>query len=650
MSFLETQLSITGIKEFDTGNSYEKYDLINFQYYTGNPIYPTDASGLFAWFNLDDSNNLIYNVSGQVSSWINSAPGFKNQSLINEIEEKYPIFDIYEKKLVFKGSNSPFSYNQLYLSDITGVQTGTTGVDRCWFIVFSFDSLKNSNDVTPLGVYANFSTIIETDYNNSVASSGYLGIYGNNGNSSAQQFIINATGNITVDPIPEENNNYSVAKLVNRLNILTILKNNTSNNLTIRNNGYELYDSSSNFFHTGALDLQIGCSAKSHGSNSSFYNFDYSNISYYEILGYSKVPTEAEVLAIEKYLFQKNFKNEKNLYIAKRNFSSFDYRYSPLNLLGEEFADRNINSLFKKTYGCSASFSLKATKTNYGDGYYSNIISTVNNLIAEYDLIYQGLTDKQANSLIGFFQNSFENNPTNIYSSYENADVDLFFPYKQNAKVYFQSLDHQSPEPNINNITIKCRCPYDSSLDYKGVYVAGENTFITFDSSRVYNKHDVVYLNDYGYYWFTGADNTTLQNAGLYPTGSNSLFTQDFYFKPDANYSIALSPRYITNELETSSPVFEKDGINKNVLEFNLTFNNRSDKEALALLKYLDLKLGFQIFETVLPEPYNKELKVYCPQWQHSYKYKNCHDISVTFFEFKNPPVNDVYFNTIVQL
>ena len=74
------------------------------------------------------------------------------------------------------------------------------------------------------------------------------------------------------------------------------------------------------------------------------------------------------------------------------------------------------------------------------------------------------------------------------------------------------------------------------------------------------------------------------------------------------------------------------------------------NSRALALLKYLDLKLGFQIFETVLPEPYNKELTVYCPQWQHSYKYKNCHDISVTFFEFKNPPVNDVYFNTIVQL
>jgi phage-related protein len=653
MKFINTQLSVTGIKDFYTGNSYSKYDLVDYEYYTGNSVYPTDASGLFAWFNLDDENNLVYNVSGKVSTWYNSAPGFKTQNLSNPTSIECPTFDIFSKELAFRGTSNPLIYNQLYLSDFTGVQTGTTtGIDRCWFLVFSFDSLKNSSSTNQYSAFANYSTIIDTDFNNANNSSGYLSVYGNNGSNSSQQFIINGTGNVSISPVPTENSSYSSAKMVGRKNIISILKNNTTNNLRLRNNGYEVLNTTTTaFFHTGCLDLEIGVSAKSHGSFSYLYDYDFSNICYFEILGYSKVPSDEEILGIEKYLFLKNFTNEDGIYIAKNNFSSFDYRYSPINIVGSQFLDQDPDSLFKKTYGCSARFSLKAKKTNYGDGYYSNIISNINALVGEFDISYQGLTDKQANSLIGFFQSTFERDPVLIYDSYKSVDIDLFFPYKNNSKVYFQSIDHQSPEPDLNNVTIKCRCPYDSSLNYKGVFVSEENTFKNFDVSKLtFNKDDVVYVADYGYYWFTGNNNTTLKGQNEYPTGDNSLFTQKFYFSPDLDYSIPSSPRYLINELESSAPVFEQDGINKNILEISFSFSNRSDKETSAILKYLDSKLGFQIFEIDLPQPYNKKIDVYCPEWQHTYKYKNCHDITVKLLEFKNPPTNDVYFNTIVQL
>ena len=41
-----------------------------------------------------------------------------------------------------------------------------------------------------------------------------------------------------------------------------------------------------------------------------------------------------------------------------------------------------------------------------------------------------------------------------------------------------------------------------------------------------------------------------------------------------------------------TSPVFQNDGINKTVLAFDFSFTNRSDKEARAILKYLDNKVG----------------------------------------------------------
>ena len=73
--FLDTQFSITGIKNFETTNSYLKYDLVDFEYYTGDSASPINLSGLFAWFNLNDLNNLEFNSSGEINKWYNSAPG-----------------------------------------------------------------------------------------------------------------------------------------------------------------------------------------------------------------------------------------------------------------------------------------------------------------------------------------------------------------------------------------------------------------------------------------------------------------------------------------------------------------------------------------------------------------------------------------------
>ena len=56
--FLDTQFSVTGIKNFTTGSSYTKYDLVDFEYFTGDAKDPTNLSGLYAWFNLDNLNNL----------------------------------------------------------------------------------------------------------------------------------------------------------------------------------------------------------------------------------------------------------------------------------------------------------------------------------------------------------------------------------------------------------------------------------------------------------------------------------------------------------------------------------------------------------------------------------------------------------------
>lgn len=663
--FIDSQFSISGIKNFNVSDSYNKYDLIDFQYYTGNSVYPENLSGLFAWFNIDDLNNLEFDGSGKINVWYNSAPGHLSENLLNvdstPSKDTRPFFDNQKNSVSFRASNENYEFNQLYTAgNFTNFLTG----DRCWFIVYEFDSLRYGYE-TVGGYFSNFSVIISTDDSNAIKNSGYWGVYGNNSNGSlnpnvllgSQEFIGGPTEAVYPSPATI-NSSFSAANLLKNKNIVSIIKDNTSNTLKVRNNGYEILNiSTSQYFHSGAASLHLGTSSNAHGNISAtniLYNYDASNISYYEVLGYSKVPTDAEISGIEKYLFKKHFTNSDNLYICSENFTASNESYSPINLVGSQYSTKNIDLLFKKTYGCSANFSTKSLRMQYGDGYYTNVTPSINNLSSSFNLIYDGLTDDQAKALIGFYQNTFEYEPLNPEDSYQNVDISLFYPYKDNAKVYFENLDYNSRESNLNSVNIKCMTAYDSNLDYFGILITGSEVTRSYNQNRRYVKNDVVFFKNIdnsleGYYWYTGADNSILSDSTS-PTGINSLFTKNFYFKPDLDFSIPVATRFVKNEFDMTAPAFENDGINKTVLTFDFNFTNRSDKEAIALLKYLDDKAGFKIFEMNLPDPYNKTINVYCPEWSHTYKFYNNHDISAKFLEFKGKTESDIFFNTLLEL
>ena len=117
-----------------------------------------------------------------------------------------------------------------------------------------------------------------------------------------------------------------------------------------------------------------------------------------------------------------------------------------------------------------------------------------------------------------------------------------------------------------------------------------------FQNNKRHFYNDVVYFDsnassNRGYYWFTGADNTFVTHT-TNPTGVNSLFTRSFYFKPDLNFDVPVNPKFIKTEYDSSAPAFENYGINKTCLEFTFNYNNRSDKETEAILKFLDSNAG----------------------------------------------------------
>jgi len=659
--FLDTQFSVTGIKNFTTGDSYTKYNLVDFEYFTGDAKDPRNLSGLYAWFNLDDLNNIEFDASGKIYKWYNLAAGHEVAQDLNNDNSSIntrPFYDQNKNCITFQSDFEKYAINNLYTTGdgFVGFLTG----DRCWFIVYEFEDLRQGNYGSI--IKPNTSSIIDTDlYATTYATSGYLAVSGNNEiyswnisvPSSSQQFIINPTGVADNSPI-SVNSAFSASKVLKNKNIVSIIKNNTTNNLRLRNNGYELLNLTSDHFHSGCSGLMIGASQNSHPLQNNIYNYNASNISYYEILGFAKVPSDNDILGVEKYLFEKHFTNDDGLYIAKSNFTASDYRYAPINITGSQFLTKEVDSIFNKTYGCSANFSTKAARIDYGDNYFTNVIPNINNLNTEFTLNYDGLTDVQAKCLIGFFQNTFEYTPKTIVDSYENVSIDLFYPYKNNSKIYFSDLQYNSVEANLNRISIKCISAYDSSLDYRGYQVTGKEVTSFFNENSVYFKNDVVYYNtntesQKGYYWYTGLDNI-IPTHDQRPTGNNSLFTRSFYFQPDLDFEIPVSPKFIKTEFDSSAPAFENYGINKTNLEFNYNLTNRSDKEAQAILKFLDVNGGFKIFEMTLPTPYNKLINVYSPEWNHTYKFKNNHDLSIKFIEFKGLTKSDIFFNTLIQL
>ena len=67
---------------------------------------------------------------------------------------------------------------------------------------------------------------------------------------------------------------------------------------------------------------------------------------------------------------------------------------------------------------------------------------------------------------------------------------------------------------------------------------------------------------------------------------------------------------------------------------------SRTDKEAKAVVHFLESHQGKNQFKFTAPAPYDNPNKVFiCPKWEHKLNYKDNNTISVNFIEF---PINIV--------
>jgi len=614
MSAVLSGLNIKNIFEYYTGNSYSKYDIVDFQLTTGISAYPSytgfGQSGLTTWFNNDLLNNFSLDANFNVSGWINLVSGSGSLKQTSNDENSRPYIDFNEYYIDI--------YNKQSLSG-----TGFASNSRTIFLTVNAGNISYINQTQKLIKFG-----LSSDY-------GFIKLSGENTNGNAVIFIDDQQFN-------------APSYIYDTKNIYTIIQDSSANVLKLRQNGIYVgsINSFSNYWKNEQLIL---------GDNN-----DNKSLKYYELIHFTGILKDEEIDWYEKYLFEKYFDN-KSLYYAKQNVPQ-GINYSPISFTGADYWTRNINDLFKISYGSNASFSSKLSNLMMGDGYQSNIAKNINTLNSNFSINYDGLTDTQAKCLIAYFENTPEANKKSLYEGFKGVELDLFSPYKPSAELYFKKIDHTTPYNNINNVKIEAESLYDSSLDYKGMLVQLDEIKIrTYtDTINQLKYNDVFYYNsdsflDRGYYFYTGENfitegsniafpvNISPENS---PTGENSWFTKSFYFKGEIDYSLNNELRLRVNDSKNSTIEYDKDGINYNLLEFNINFNRRTNSEAMAILKFLDDKAGYKPFQYTLPQPYNKTINVYCPEWNHVYNFYNNNDISVKFKEIKAPLKFTSSFNT----
>ena len=628
MSYIISGLNLSGIYEYSSAEQYEKYDIVDYQLNDSEALFPDyqglgGESGIAFWFSNDYIANFTVDETSSIEKWSirnNRVSYAEDQDpsvcLSQSDTSKRPVINLNSNFTILKGSES-------LAGDVGELN------NRTFFICF--EALPFSD--TSFDAQNIFSVSDDQNFSSNVGS---IKIKGDDSYVSPS-----SQASIVIDGV-----DYSAANILyNQPNILTIVQSYNSDtlakNIIVRQNGLEV--ANLNTFNAGWLGeyLKIGDNPNNQG------------IKYYDFFCHDVVLPDYTIKSYEKYLYETYFNNE-GLYFAKKDVPAGALN-GPLTPVGTEYWTKNIDDLFTLSYGCSVSFSAELSKANLGDGYQSNVARNINSLNSKFDLKYEGLTDKQAKSLIGFFENTPENENNNINEGFSGVKMNLFPPYKTNSELYFLDISHQTPYNNINNISISAESLYDSSLDYKGMLVQLDETNIRTYSNDLssFEYNDVVYfdsssISKRGYYYYTGEKTQRSLSEANSPIGENSYFTNEFYFKNDIDYDINSNIRLNTIDYEGSSKQYLKDGLNYNLLEFDLTFSNRTNKEALALLKFLDSKAGFKTFDYTLPQPYNKKIQVFCPEWSHTYNFLNNNEITMKFKEFKSEPKRTTVFNTKV--
>ena len=313
---------------------------------------------------------------------------------------------------------------------------------------------------------------------------------------------------------------------------------------------------------------------------------------------------------------------------------------------------------FEPSYGATVNYENQTYDATFGDGYYNIANKSENSLKVSFGLSFDKRSDKETRALVHLMEDSF-NKGEKPSGSYTGIFYTPFAPYNEEHEFFIEEINRGYGYPNVNSTSTTLLREDQSILDWQGYYIPFNQTQKFWEAGLTYSKHDIVYLSgDYvprvsGWYYYSGDSETTASDSNGPNGGVDSMWTKNnFYFDINGGASVNQAPRFIKQPTQSDYYVRTKDGLNKSLINMELTFNSRTDKEAKAMVHFLETHQGKNQFEFKPPAPYDISGKVFvCPKWGHQITYKENNDVSVNFIEF---PINlldaPVSFSTLITV
>ena len=283
-------------------------------------------------------------------------------------------------------------------------------------------------------------------------------------------------------------------------------------------------------------------------------------------------------------------------------------------------------------YGSTVDFSARNHSYITDDFYFNLIPMSVNSLTAKFSIRYD-VNEGEAQKLATFFESKSGYRPLEFTP--ENSGIyKTVSGFCDNYAINFINNQHFEVAASVN----VDRAP--TLLNWSGGNFANI-PFTGWAKSVRYEKYAVVYsgvrpdgsVNDNklnNFYYCSGDHRSTEANS---PTGSDSIWSQKFFFEPDVG---------IQNDVPIKADVLEYRNsfihhlkTNDNMATFNMsyTFSEITDRQLRCMLHFLERKGGYRRFEHQIPSVYNRPKVYYCPTWSHTWNSFNSHTLRVDLVE-----------------
>ena len=299
-------------------------------------------------------------------------------------------------------------------------------------------------------------------------------------------------------------------------------------------------------------------------------------------------------------------------------------------------SDIDITKYFP-SYGLSADFKSNVYTLDLDNGYYKKYPNGLNSLSCNFKLSIDDdhdIVQRIANKIE--YQNSISNfvKP----KKYILTNNKIYKKIKGVAKNF--SIEHFSKNRSRINI--------DFSIEEAPNFFSWRSSnFLNFTPEKwekgiSYKKNDVVYFEnplsefqdfkiDNFFYCIKDHDSSELDQP-YFGRSQNEFWARDFYWSCDQELTTNVDFKY--EQFEGAFPIYRKEK-NHADLGFDYIFSSIGDRQALAMLHFLENKGGYRRFTHKIQSIYNRSKVFICESWQHQWNYNNNHTIKVSFVEDK---------------